>query len=236
MANEILSRRKAIAAAGTVLIGGATTASGQQGKGKSTIVASSPDCETILVEYTDAHGPDVFVRVSGPESQSTTLAPGENVTWTVESGSYDVKARPAPGAPTNSNAGEAIAVEGSPVDVEECAPPGLPVTFEGRSEDRGVLTITNGFEDRCVTIFGERIAPDGSSLGSFRVEMSPGETRNFSISFHYESTSPIHYEIEALAGEPGPDGRCRFPTDPVPILGEDPLILSKEDCAGFGSS
>ena len=72
MANEMLSRRKAIAAAGTLLIGRAATASGQQGK--ATIVASSPECETILVEYTDAHGPDVLVRALGPESQSTTLA------------------------------------------------------------------------------------------------------------------------------------------------------------------
>ena len=167
------------------------------------------------------------ITVKLPDVMERDLA-----TYTAESGRYmntselvrDALRRHLEGHPVRLS-------ERSPLEGVECQPEGLPVEFEPRSDDGGVLTITNPFEDLCAVIQGERIAPDKRRLGYFRVEMSPGETRPFSISFSHGSTENVYHEIQALVGEADPDGRCRSPIDPVPIGGDDPLVLRRGQCA-----
>ena len=87
----------------------------------------------------------------------------------------------------------------------------------------------------------EKIRPDVEDglRASGRIEILPGEEVIFGLRFYHGSEGPgvgFYYKIWALAGDPDPDGRCRFPIEPIPINGEDPLIIREEDCAGSGSA
>ena len=122
MGDAILSRRKAITAAGTFLIGGAAMGTAA-GKGKPTVVAYSPECEKLFVRYPRDSGPTVSVTASDESGKTVftaTIPPGGRAGLLLaDPGTYTVEAWPT-NAPEDSGARNAIDVEGSPVTVEEC--------------------------------------------------------------------------------------------------------------------
>ena len=116
----------------------------------------------------------------------------------------------------------------SPDEVVDSLLMGLPAEFDPWNDDGGKLSVTNPFKELRVVISGEKIGPDGEDLGSFRTEMSPGESREYSIRFDHGSTEDVSYKIQALTGQRDPDGRLRSPSVPVPIAGEDLLLLGRD--------
>ena len=114
-----LGRRRVIrkgGAASALLVGGVTSVGGQSNR--PTVTVSSPDCETLLLEYTQG-GPPATVTVDGPERSNVPLSPGSSESLSVSAGSYTIEARPQTANET-SQAENAITVEGTPVEVVDC--------------------------------------------------------------------------------------------------------------------
>ena len=121
MANKTYLRRTMIGAAGTLLLGGAAMGTAA-GKGKPTVVAYSPECEKLFVRYPRDSGPTVNIAATNESGKglTATLRPGGRAGLLLaDPGTYTVEAWPT-NAPEDSGARNAIAVEGSPVTVEEC--------------------------------------------------------------------------------------------------------------------
>ena len=118
----------------------------EQGKSKTAgrprLVVSTPDCETLRVEYVRGN-PPVQAFVDGPETSRISLDDGSrSVTRVVEPGEYEVTAEPGTGG---SKGNPAVVVDGSPVTVETCARP-LDATFQCTAADgvpRGRYTLSN---------------------------------------------------------------------------------------------
>ena len=104
---------------------------------------------------------------------------------------------------------------------------GVPVEFQSWDESGGGLVARNPFENYCVVLSGTKTGPNGDELGNFRSELSPGEEQKFGIGYKHGSTENTRTEIEAFAGEPDSDGRCRSATDQIPINGEEVLLLEE---------
>ena len=110
--------------------------------GRPRVVVSTPDCETLRVEYVRGN-PPVQVFVDGPETSRIRLDDEtRSVTWTVEPGAYEVTAKPGNGG---AEGNPAVVVDGSPATVETCARP-LDATFQCTAADgvpRGRYTLSN---------------------------------------------------------------------------------------------
>jgi hypothetical protein len=207
------SRRAVVRGAGTGLLAASAltgVASGRpnrskgKGKGRSnddgksdtagrpTLVASTPECETLRVEYTRGN-PPVQVFVDGPETLRTRLDDGNrSVTWTVDPGEYVVTGKPGKGG---SKGNPAVVVDGSPVTVEKCER-GLTATFQCTGAGVGQYTLTNPNDvDATVDVVG---TADGESFpfqypvpAESTATVPPGSAFRADGSWTYEFTATL---------------------------------------------
>lgn len=183
---EILS---AIAGSG-VLIGTSGLATA---KGKPTITARSPDCESIELSYTE-RGPTAETIIDGPETKKCSIEPGATKMLSVEAGEYVIDAHPE----NSSRNSSGIDVAGSPVTVEGC---GEVYSLSARADcaykqdDRFDLVFTNGL-NRCM-IYEWRGYKDGELVESHQARFYQ---QNSSYFLDYRTSDFDRLEFDAWSG------------------------------------
>lgn len=163
-----------------------------------TVAVSSDECETLTVAYSSRGPPEISVSIGGPENITTTLERGESETLSAVAGTYDVEARPA----RSRGNSRAIAVEGSPVDVEPCQ---LTATVDCDSQTLSISNPTDGI----LHIEFRRYWPWGGLWQLGWRELEPGEVEQFPIDEDIESYYWAHDEEKTgetlpINGEPSP--------------------------------
>ena len=197
-----------------------TTITGQASGRKPTVIADSPSCGSLRVAY-NGDGPPLTVQTDGPETPTITLTPSETTSVSVPAGEYTLTAFPQN---ANQTARRAISVEGTPVTVADCLPPGITAEFECVDEDDGLLTFENPL-DHCVAIRFEAYL-DGELRSSGRAPIAAGETRPFTAHYHQydEWYFWAHLPISA--------DRCLPSDETVPINGQpSPLHFAGTSCS-----
>lgn len=210
MSSGTRTRRRILVAIGGVGTAGLGNFSHIAGAQKApTVTVSTPECETLRFEYSDA-GPPVELTISGPDTIEITLDRGESKTVHVTAGEYDVEARPR-----RSSANATVSVEGSPVTVEPCD---LIATLDCNFDSGGRFRVTNPLSI-CTRIFYEVRDPDDDWLGGGNAKLDSGN-------FMYRHVWPQEHQLYwwAYAG-------CEGDGSEITINGESLLHLPiAEDC------
>lgn len=225
---QTVSRRKVlraaasaggIGAAGLLGVGTTATATAQAQQQRPTVAVSSPKCETLRWEYLDTGtGPltvDILVdgehvgRVDRGRFQYHHAEPGEHV----------VEARPAGSSGTDS-----IVVEGSPVEVEACPPPGVAAWVDC-SADRP-LRLRNERDELVWIRWRRKYVPDGWWVSGW-FDIPPGETvtRSITVTTGGSSSHTYHWSFQAKT-EQDPGGGDIL----VPINGSTAPLVIDQPC------
>lgn len=212
-ATNSLRRREVLSAvAGSgALIG---TAGLVTAKGKPTVTARSPDCESVELTYSD-RGPTAETIVDGPETKKRSLESGSTRMLSVEAGEYEVDAHPE-NASRNSSG---IDVDGSPVTVEECGEVYSLSAWADcayKQDDRFDLVFSNGL-NRCM-IYEWRGYKDGELVESHQARFYQQNSKYF---LDYWTSDFDRLEFEAWSGgEYYSDEECMYKDKRAAINGD----------------
>lgn len=189
--------------------------------GQPTVAASSPDCETLALAYTQGQ-PAVEVSLDGPVNRTKTLETGATRALSVPAGTYEISARLAAASP-NGQSNRAVRVTGSPVKVADC---GLAADVYCIDATTVGFDITNTL-DRCVKLNWEQYneTTDQYPRRGHSI-LQPGEPQHLALYLERGL-----YRIWVETGEKPVDGRCpREFSERIPINGEDPLVVEETHC------